>query len=68
MSNSLELIRRKLREAQERKKILEIIKLENDIDISGDRCYNILIGQISALKALLKEIDNEKKKFGGFSQ
>ena len=68
MSNSLELIRRKLREAQERKKILEIIKLENDIDISGDRCYNILIGQISTLKALLKEIDNEKKKFGGFSQ
>lgn len=67
MNSSLELIYKKLQVARERKKVLEEIKLENNIDISGDSCYIILVGQISSLKALIKEIENDNRKHGGLS-
>lgn len=64
-NTSLDLIHKKLQLVQSQKKILESIKLENNVDISNDKCYITLVGQITILKALIKEIENEARKSGG---
>ena len=64
-NTSLDLIYKKLQLVQSQKKILESIKLENNVDISSDKCYITLVGQITILKALIKEIENEARRSGG---
>jgi hypothetical protein len=52
------ILRQRLSEVQEKKKVLEQIKLENGLDISNDQCYVVLVAQISLLKQLIREFEN----------
>lgn len=59
-------LRETLRELQERKKILDQIKLENNVDIENDKCYIVTEAQISLTKKLIKEFEDANKRVGIF--
>lgn len=60
-------LREHLRVLQERKKMLDEINLENEVDISNDKCYIILVAQISLLKKLIREFEDGERPHGIFS-
>jgi hypothetical protein len=56
------IIREKLTRALEQKKSLENLLLENQLDISHDKSYIVLVAQTNILKSLIREIEGENKK------
>lgn len=68
ISNENLILRERLRTLQEKKKLLEEIKLENEVDISNDKCYIIVVAQINLLKNLIREFENVNKRNGIFGQ
>ena len=68
ISNEKLILRERLRVLQEKKKLLEEIKLENEVDVSNDKCYIIVTAQISLLKNLIREFENVNKRSGIFGQ
>lgn len=56
------IIRERLTRALEQKKSLENLLLENQLDISHDKSYIVLVAQTNILKSLIREIEGENKK------